>query len=186
MTAHLVNGFSVFCEARSFSTVFIRARHRALTWADWIQSTLSHPISVRFILISSHLRLGLPSSLEPSCFPTKILYAFLSGWYFSRSYHHRQNSRFWAIAFLRRFCQICRPSSFHFLDFAIFFLQSKAVSLAFNPQPGGPGLCIYVPQSQGGQIISPGSGFSFRLLRLAGLRWNYSDLPISSSLIWWS
>jgi hypothetical protein len=33
------------------------------------------------------------------------------------------------------------------LDFAtVIFLQSKVVSLASNPQPGGPGLCIYVPQ----------------------------------------
>jgi hypothetical protein len=33
------------------------------------------------------------------------------------------------------------------LDFAtIFFLQSKVVNLVSNPQPGGPGLSIYVPQ----------------------------------------
>jgi hypothetical protein len=33
------------------------------------------------------------------------------------------------------------------LDFApIIALRSKVVSLASNPQPGGPGLCIYVPQ----------------------------------------
>jgi hypothetical protein len=38
-----------------------------------------HPIlSLKSILIlSSHLRLGLPSGLYPSGFPTKILYAFL-------------------------------------------------------------------------------------------------------------
>jgi hypothetical protein len=33
------------------------------------------------------------------------------------------------------------------LDFAtIIFLQSKLVSPASNPQPGGPDLSIYVPQ----------------------------------------
>jgi hypothetical protein len=36
-----------------------------------------HPptVSVRTILMSSHLRLGLPSRLFPSGFPTKVLYA---------------------------------------------------------------------------------------------------------------
>jgi hypothetical protein len=42
-----------------------------------INPTLSHPISLRPILLSSHLRLGLASGLYPSDFPTKILYAFL-------------------------------------------------------------------------------------------------------------
>jgi hypothetical protein len=30
------------------------------------------------------------------------------------------------------------------------FLQGGVVSLTPNPHPGGPGLCIYVPQRQGG------------------------------------
>jgi hypothetical protein len=34
------------------------------------------------------------------------------------------------------------------------------------------------PQEQGGPVISPGTGFPFRrLLRLAGLRWKYSNPP---------
>jgi hypothetical protein len=45
---------------------------------------------------------------------------------------------------------VCRESDhpvFISLDFATrIFLQSKVVSLASNPQPGGPGPCIYVPQ----------------------------------------
>jgi hypothetical protein len=46
------------------------------------------------------------------------------------------------------------------------------------PQPGGPGLRIYILQEQGGPDIPPGSGFPFRcLLRLTGLRWRYSILP---------
>jgi hypothetical protein len=32
----------------------------------------------------------------------------------------------------------------------IFFLQDRVVSLTPNPHPGGPGLCIYIPQRQGG------------------------------------
>jgi hypothetical protein len=44
------------------------------------------------------------------------------------------------------------------------------------PQPGGPGPRIYIPQEQGGSVITPGTGFHFRrLLRLAGLRWRYSN-----------
>jgi hypothetical protein len=72
---------------------------------------------------------------------------------------------------LRRFCQVCllpamcRKSDhpvFTCLDFVtIFFLQSKVVSLASNPQPGGPGLCIYVPQLQGGPVIPQASGSLF-------------------------
>jgi hypothetical protein len=42
------------------------------------ESNPSHLISLRSILIlSTHLRLGLPSGLFPSGFPTNILYAFL-------------------------------------------------------------------------------------------------------------
>jgi hypothetical protein len=44
------------------------------------------------------------------------------------------------------------------------------------PQLGGPGSLIYIPQEQGGPVIPPGTGFPFRrLLRLAGLRWRYSN-----------
>jgi len=44
----------------------------------WIQSTPSSPISPRSILIlSSHQCLRLLSGLFPSCFSTKLLYAFL-------------------------------------------------------------------------------------------------------------
>ena len=54
-------------------------RHLSLSWNSPIQSTYPHPTSWRFILIlSTHLRLGLPSGLFPSDFPTKTLYAPLS------------------------------------------------------------------------------------------------------------
>jgi hypothetical protein len=33
------------------------------------------------------------------------------------------------------------------------FLQGRVVSPTLNPHPGGPGLCIYIPQSQGGYLF---------------------------------
>jgi hypothetical protein len=59
--------------------VFTRALHWSLSRARLIQSLTSHPTSLRSILIlSSHLRLVLYSSLFPSGLPTKILYEFPS------------------------------------------------------------------------------------------------------------
>jgi hypothetical protein len=70
-------------------------------------------------------------------------------------------------------------SLFTSLDFAtIICLQSKFISLSSYPQPRGPGLCIYVPQCQGGLVIPPGTRFPFRrLLRLAVLRWRPCNPP---------
>ena len=52
-----------------------KLRQLSLSWASPIQSTYPHPTSWRSILIlSTHLRLGLPSGLFPSGFHTKNLY----------------------------------------------------------------------------------------------------------------
>ena len=67
--------FSAFYGTRKFGTAFRSARHLSLSWAGSIQSTPLHSTSWRSILIlSSHLRLCLPSCLFPSGFPTRILY----------------------------------------------------------------------------------------------------------------
>jgi hypothetical protein len=43
------------------------------------------------------------------------------------------------------------------------------------PQPGEPGPRLYIPQEQGGPVITRGTRFPFRrLLRFSGLRWTYS------------
>ena len=71
----LVKKFPAFYGTRRFLTAFTSARHLALSWASPIQFSYPNPTSWKSILIlSSHLRLGLPSGLFPSGFPTSTLY----------------------------------------------------------------------------------------------------------------
>ena len=75
----LVTKFPAFHETRRFITALTSLRYPSLSWASPIQSIYPHPTSWRSILIlSTHLHLGLPSSLLPSGFPTKNLYTPLS------------------------------------------------------------------------------------------------------------
>ena len=75
----LVKKFTVFHGIRKFITALTTVRHLSLSWDSPIQSIYPHPTSCRSILIlSTHLRQGLPSGLFPSCYPTKILYTPLS------------------------------------------------------------------------------------------------------------
>ena len=62
-----------------FITALTSVRHLSLSRVSPIQSIYPHPTSCRSILIlSTHLRLGLPSGLLPSGFPTKTLHTPLS------------------------------------------------------------------------------------------------------------
>jgi hypothetical protein len=71
----LVKIFRAFHGTRKFITAFVSARHLSLFWASAIQSIPTQPTSWRSILIlSSHLRVGLPNGLFPSRFHTKTLY----------------------------------------------------------------------------------------------------------------
>ena len=72
----LVKKFPAFHGTRRFITALTSVvRHLSLSWASPIQSIHPHPISWRSILIlSTHLRLGLPSGLFPSGFPSKNLF----------------------------------------------------------------------------------------------------------------
>ena len=71
----LVKKFPAFHGTRRFITALTSVRHLSLSWASPIQSTYPHPTSWSSILIlCTHLRLGLPSGLLPSGFPTKTLY----------------------------------------------------------------------------------------------------------------
>jgi hypothetical protein len=63
---------SFLYETRRFITVFTKARRWTLPWASRIQFVPSIPISLRSsLLLSSHLRLGLPNGLLPSDFQPK-------------------------------------------------------------------------------------------------------------------
>jgi hypothetical protein len=78
MSTQLVKKFPEFYGILKFIAVFKRAFHWFLSYGRCIQSTPSHPISLRAALILfSHLLLRLPNGLFPSGFPTKILYALL-------------------------------------------------------------------------------------------------------------
>ena len=68
----LVKKFPAFHGTQRFITALTSIRHMSLFWASPIQSIYPHPTLWRSILIlSTHLRLGLPSGLLPSGFPTK-------------------------------------------------------------------------------------------------------------------
>jgi hypothetical protein len=71
-----VKKFPTFYRTPRFITVFNRTRHCSVSCATCIQSSPSHPISLRSILILfSHLLVGLPSGLFPSGFPTQAFYS---------------------------------------------------------------------------------------------------------------
>jgi hypothetical protein len=70
--SQLVKKFPAFYGTWRFNTALTSACHFSLSWARSIQSMHPHPTSYRSILIfSSHLHLGLHSSLCPSGFLTK-------------------------------------------------------------------------------------------------------------------
>ena len=77
--SQLVKKFPAFHGTRRFITALTSVRHLSLSCASPIQSIYPHPTSwISIIILSTHQRLGLPSGLFPSGFPTKSLYNRLS------------------------------------------------------------------------------------------------------------
>ena len=71
----VVKKFSAFHGTPRFITALTSVRCLSLSWASPIQPIYPHSTSWRSVLIlSTHLRLGLPSGLFSSGFPTKTLY----------------------------------------------------------------------------------------------------------------
>jgi len=72
-----VNKFHAFYGTRKFIIVFAKTRHWSLSWARWLQSTTSPPISLRSILIvPSHLHLDLRAGLFTSGFRPKFVWIY--------------------------------------------------------------------------------------------------------------
>jgi hypothetical protein len=66
----LLKNFPALYGTKRFITVFTGTFHWSLFWARSIQSIPPHPVSLRAILIlTTHLRLGLPSGRFPSGAP---------------------------------------------------------------------------------------------------------------------
>ena len=75
----LVKKFPAFHGTRRFITALTSVRQLSLSWASPIQSIYPHPTSwISIVMLSTHVRLGLPSALLPSGFPTNTLYTPLS------------------------------------------------------------------------------------------------------------
>ena len=63
--------FSAFHRTRRFITALTSIRRLSLSWASPIQSIYPHPTSWKSILISTHLRLGLPMVSFPPASPLR-------------------------------------------------------------------------------------------------------------------
>jgi hypothetical protein len=76
LVAQLLKNFPTFHESLRMITMYTRTIQRSPSWTISIQSIPPHPVPLRYILIlSSNLRLGLPSGLYPSGFPTNIVFS---------------------------------------------------------------------------------------------------------------
>jgi len=72
--AHLVNKFPTFYGTPKFIALFKTACHMTLSWATWIQFTLSHPTSFRYILkVSFYMSQPFPSRFSDKSLSQMLL-----------------------------------------------------------------------------------------------------------------
>ena len=121
----LVKKFPAFHVTRRFITALTSVRHLSLSWDGPIQSIYPHPTSWRSILIlSTHLRLGLPSGLFLSGFPTKTLYTPSPHPYAP----HAQPISFFSILSP---AQYWVRSTNHFMSTKFYYLRTDSASITF-------------------------------------------------------
>jgi hypothetical protein len=92
-------------------------------------------------------------------------------------HHHWRNSSFLTIAFLRRYCRI--RYGFHFFRFRNSNFSIEQCRQPCVQPPTWRIRSLYLcPPVSGWPSYTPGTGFPFRrFLRLARLRWRYSNSP---------
>jgi len=73
--SQLLKKFHAFYGTRRFITAFTKAHHLSLSWARSIQSMPHHTAWSSILIVSSHLRLGLPCGHFPSGLLTKTLHS---------------------------------------------------------------------------------------------------------------
>jgi hypothetical protein len=102
--------------------VLIRDCHRSLSWDRWIQCASSNPISIRSILIlSCHLRVGIPSGLFTSASQPKCLHIshLAHTCYMPRPSHppwsDNPNSIWWRVQIMKHLIMLFSPPSSHFI-----------------------------------------------------------------------
>ena len=77
--SQLVKKFPAFHGTRKSITALTSVCHLSLSWASPMKSIYPHPTSWRsFLILSTHLGIGLPSGLFSSGFPSKTVYTPLS------------------------------------------------------------------------------------------------------------
>jgi hypothetical protein len=112
----LLRNFPQYYGIRRFITVLTRALHRSLFWARSIQPIPPNPISLRpTLILSTYLRLGLPSVLFPSECPTNIPHAFL---FFPLILHALpiSSSLTWSVQVMKLLSIQFSPTSRHFIS----------------------------------------------------------------------